>query len=313
MQTTAKSVINATTNETTHQVSEATAEKVFDVLTETDLNWSVFKEQLVSSQGFPTKSVGIFRSDTNAWLGTVSDKYTPYQNKDLVTTIVEAAEYIGIDIASGGTLRGGQKVFLQLELPSVHIGKSDVKRYITALNSHNGKSSVAFGSTNTVVVCQNTFYKAYRELPKFRHNTSAFERIKIAAKEMKNSIGEDVKLMQTFQLMSTLGIKDEVLEKVMKNTFKVDLNENPDNIHGKKLAKMETLADCIETEKNLEGNTLWGLFNGITRYTNHHAKHKGSNNDHLMTGKGYKQNLVAFNTIIEWVEKNTAEVAPVNI
>ena len=299
-------------NETTNQVSEATAEKVFDVLNETNLNWSVRKENLVSIQGHPTNSVGIFRSDNNAWLGTVSPKYTPYQNSELVTTIVEAADYIGIEVASGGVLKNGQKVFLQLGLPEVHIGKSGVKRYITALNSHNGKSSVAFGSTNMVVVCQNTFYKAYRELPKFRHNTSSFEKIKIAAKEMKNSISEDVKLMQTFQLMSALDMKDEVLESVMKNVFKVDLNQNIDEVHGKRKDKMEKIAGAIEIEKNLEGKTLWGLFNGITRYTNHIGSHRGTKLDHLMTGRGYKHNLVAFNTIVDWIEKNTAETVPVN-
>lgn len=295
-----------------NQISDKTAEKVFDILTETNLNWSVRKEQLVSTSGFNTNSVGIFRSDNNQWLGTVSPKYTPYQNSELATTIIEAAEYIGIQVESGGVLKGGQKVFLQLQLPDVHIGNSDVKRYITALNSHNGKSSIAFGSTNTVVVCQNTFYKAYRELPKFRHNTSAFDKIKIAAMEMKNSIKEDVKLMETFQLMSSLGIKDEVLENVMKNTFNIDLNTDKDTIHGIKLAKTEKIAEAIEIEKNLEGNTLWGLFNGITRYTNHISTHKGTKNDHLMYGQGYSKNLIAFNTIVDWIEQNTAELVPVN-
>lgn len=299
--------------ENTFEVSEATAENVFESLEQTGLNWSVRKEGLISQSGLATQSVGIFRSDNNAWLGTVSPKYTPYQNKELVTTIVEASNYIGLNIASGGTLKGGQKVFIQLELPEEHIGNSGVKRYITALNSHNGKSSIAFGSTNTVVVCQNTFYKAYRELQKFRHTTSAFERIKLAVMEMKNTIKEDVKLMETFKLMSSLNIKDEVLEQVMKNTFKVDLNQSTDDIHGKRLDKMEKIANAIEIEKNLEGNTLWGLFNGITRYTNHTIKHKGTKADNVMMGEAYKHNLVAFNTIVNWIEQNTAETAPVNI
>lgn len=295
-----------------YQVSDKTAERVFDILEQTNLNWSVRKENLMSVNGHKTNSVGVFRSDNNDWLGTVSPKYTPYQNQDLVTTIVEAAEYIGIDVESGGCIKNGQKIFLQLALPEVHIGNSGVKRYITALNSHNGKSSIAFGSTNTVVVCQNTFYKVYRELPKFRHNTNAFEKIKLTVMEMKNSIKEDIKLMQTFQLMSSIGMKDEVLENVMKNTFNVDLNQNIDQVHGKRREKINKISQAIEVEKNLEGNTLWGLFNGITRYTNHMINHKGSKADNVMQGEAFKYNLLAFNTIVEWIEQNTAEVAPVN-
>jgi hypothetical protein len=113
--------------------------------------------------------------------------------------------------------------------------------------------------------------------------------------------------------MSSLGIKDDALEAVMKNTFNIDLNQSQDKMHGKKFNKIQKVAQAIEIEKNLEGNTLWGLFNGITRYTNHMITYKGTAADNIMQGQGYNYNLKAFNTIVEWIEKNTTETVPVNI
>jgi len=295
-----------------NQLSSGTPEKVFEVLTLTDLNWSVRKEKLVSVTGLQTPNMGVFRSDNNEWLGTVSDKYTPYQNHELVTTIVEASHQIGLDIAKGGCLKGGRNVFVQIELKKANIGKSEVKRYITAMNSHNGKSSVAFGSTNMVVACENMFYKVYKELQKFRHTKSTAEQIKLAVIELKNTINADVKLMQTFEMMASMKIEDEVVSNVMKNTFKIDMNKSHDELGKRKVERSEVIFNAIAKEKGLAGDSLWGLFNGITRYTNHDSKHKRNKTDHLMTGKGYKQNLIAFDTIVKWIEQNTTELAPVN-
>lgn len=289
------------------QVSEETANKVFDVLTETGLNWSVRKEELVTSSGLITPNAGIFRNDNNAWLGTVSKKYTPYQNQDLVTTIVEASEHIGLSIANGGALQNGKRVFVQLELRPEFIGNSEVKRYITALNSHNGLASIAFGSSNTVVACSNTFFKVYSELQKFRHHSNAHDKIKLAILELKNTIKEDVRLMETFKLMSSLPIQDEIVANVVKKCFSIDLDKNQSELTSRQIKKTETIISAIETEQKLEGNTLWGLFNGITRFTNHHSTSSINKQDYVMAGQGYITNLNGYNSIIDWIEKNTAQ------
>jgi hypothetical protein len=288
-------------------ISEETSQKVFEVLEKTNLNWSVRKEDLITQSGLQTPNAGVFRNDNDEWLGTVSKKYTPYQNAELITTLVEASDYIGLNIDKGGFLNNGKRVYVQLQLPDEYIGNSSVKRYITALNSHNGLSSIAFGSTNTVVKCSNSFLKVYNELEKFRHTSTANEKVKAAIMEMKNTIIEDNNLMETFKTMSTIDLKDEAMAKVMINCFAVDLDADKSKISSRKLKTIQTISNCIETEIKLEGNNLWGLFNGITRYTNHHATSLEKKNDYIMTGQGYITNVRAFNTIMDWISKNTAE------
>ena len=288
----------------TNPMSMQTADKVIDILEQTGLNWKVRKEDLVSTQGFETPSAGIFRSDTNQWLGTVSKKYTPYQKHELVTTIVEAGEHLGLSIAKGGLLGGGKRVYVQMELPSEHIGNSEIKRYVTALNSHNGFTSVAFGSTNTVVICDNTFHKVYGELQKFRHSTNAHDRIRTAILDLKLAANEDAKLMETFKFMSSIDLKDENIDTVMRKCFDLPLDYVAQSKSETK--KHANILEAIQTEIKLEGNTAWGLFNGITRYTNHYASKK-SKEEYVMGGMGYNTNMIAYDTIIDLLSKNTAE------
>ena len=45
--------------------------QVFELLEQTDLNWTVNKEQLFSAQGHETDSYGIFQNQTNRWLALI--------------------------------------------------------------------------------------------------------------------------------------------------------------------------------------------------------------------------------------------------
>ena len=69
---------------------------------------------------------------------------------------------------------------------------------------------------------------------------------------------------------------------------------------------LEKVNTARSTEIDLEGATLWGLFNGITRYTNHCSNTKNKE-EYIMTGGGYQTNLVAYETIMEWIDQNTAQ------
>lgn len=296
--------------------NEQTSEKVFEILEATGLNWTVNQIPLISKSedvklnNLATNSSGIFRNDNGSWLGTVSEKYTPYQNHQLAETIVMASEGFGLDVSRGGTLGGGRKVYLQTELKTEFIGKSDVKRYITALNSHNGTSSIGFGSSNTVVVCQNTFYKAYRDINKFRHTASASDRIKLAMLDLRRAIELDEKLMKNFKIMSETPLNDEIFANILKKCFDADKNAKTSDTSTQKVKQLQAVNTAISTELDLEGATLWGLFNGVTRYTNHYTKSKDKQ-EYVMVGGGYQTNLLAYEEIMAWIENNTVHAKEV--
>ena len=59
--------------------------RVKEILDQTNLNWSVRKEQLYTGGGIiiPNK-IAILREDTNDVLGDHTDNYYPYQNQELI-------------------------------------------------------------------------------------------------------------------------------------------------------------------------------------------------------------------------------------
>lgn len=295
-------------------------EKVFNLLYENKLAWEVTKRDLVAlpteDEVHPmdnepmanllyTESFGMFRNDTKKWLGTVGKIYEPYQNHEMASTILDAAEGLELDVTRGGELKNGALVYLQIGLTDETIGNSGLKRYITCLNSHNGSSSIGFGSTNTVVVCQNTFYKAYNGISRIRHTSNAKERVQHAMEEIKRSIGNDEALMTDFKRMADTKLEDEILQKVIAACFKADLDK--DKPSTRKVNQLSTVANDIATDVKIHGNNLWALFNGITRYTNHHDSVKADKKEEsIMSGSGYKKNLIAFDEIMDWIGERTA-------
>jgi phage/plasmid-like protein (TIGR03299 family) len=286
-------------------------EKTFDLLEATGLNWTVTKEQLSVNRPDGTKievpTFGIMKGDKH--LGSVGNRYTPFQNYQLAETIISATDEMNIETNRGGSLCDFSKVYLQAQLTNEQIGNSGVKRWITATNSHDGSSSIGFGSTNQVIVCTNTFHTAYKELNKFRHTISAADRIKVAIEQIKQSLLLDEQLMTNFKRMADLTIKDEMIEKVVKLLFKKEANEEQKDVSTRKINQINAFADSLSTSINEQGSTIWALFNAVTRYTNHVAAPKEENKklSYIMDGGGYATNNLAFDEIMLWVDKNTAK------
>lgn len=283
-----------------------TQEKVFATLQNTGTNWTVSKEPLTATKltdngviQLPTETFGIFRSDNNGWLGSVGNRYEAMQNHELADTIVGIQDRFGGKIR-GGDMQTGKKVYYQLSIADQTIGSDTLKRHITCLNSHDGSSSIGFGSTNTVVSCSNTFHHAMRDLSKFRHTASASERLAMAVEEFKRAMDADEQLMERFKRFTEVVIDKTILERVISNVFGVDgLNVKESEISTRKKNQISDFETALNKETTSKGGTLWGLFNAVTYYTNHLEKGKADEH-HLMFGSGYKKNLKAFNIIDQY-------------
>lgn len=291
-------------------------EKTMNLLERTGLNWEVKKERLFHETGIQTDFYGIFKyphaDDTipTTCFGTVKDRYRVFQNWELADTIVRATEGIGITTDKGGFLGRGEKVFLQAQLPDEFVGKSDVKRWVTVLNSHDGSSSIGFGSTNQVVVCSNTFHRAFKDVEKFRHTESAKDRIEVAIRQFRDTIEADRQMFQVFKRMSETAPNENIVEAIINKLFKIDTRTtNVAEVSTRKVNQLNQFAQAYSIERDLEGDTVWGLFNAVTRYTNHIAAPENPNKKeaYLMTGTGREINNMAYDTIVKWLDERTAK------
>ncbi len=282
-------------------------EKVFQVLEATGLNWTVNKKELVSVDGLNTESFGMFRNDNNQWLGTVGKRYEPYQNHKLVSNMVDITSAVDLDVTRGGVLAKGKKVFLQAKLPDDVVGNSGIKRWLTTTNSHDGTSAITLGYSNMVIACSNSFHAASKGSNRYRHTINAESNIQENVKQIKMTLANEMKLIETFKAMQSTDIKDEAIDKTVRALFTIGLDTNQDDISTRKRNQVETFSNNLVTEINTHGKTMWSLFNAVTRYTNHEASpiNDDAKNNYLMNGGGFKLNNIGYNEIMKFVDANT--------
>lgn len=281
-----------------------------DILNKHNLGWSVETEDLISKSGKATDKVGLFRSDNGLCLGTHSKRYIPCQNSELVKLIVYASEPIqdlSLDHTMGGTLQDGRKIFLQIPLPDTTIGNAHVKRMITALNSHDGKTAVALGTTQTVVSCQNTFFKAYRssDMSRVGHYSTMQKKLESLTNNLRYTIEKDQEQIEIFRKLHGTKITKADVEKMKSLVFNIPIN--PEEISTRKENLVKKFDTCLDAEFAAHGETAWGLFNAVTRYTNHHIRDYKSSQAKLtnvMIGTGAKINSMAYSFLLNNYSSN---------
>ena len=306
-----------------------TNEIIFEVLQSTGLNWNVNKETLTTESGIvvPNKFATV-RSDNSGVLGIVGDRYEILQNSDMAHTIYEAGAEVfdkdlnvshpwnnaqtlgGFGNFGGGSLRSGEKVFLQLQLPEAYIGKSGVKRFITITNSHDGSSSLGFGTTNQVVCCENTFAMAHKTLSKIRHTASMQERVDESVDNIRKMLGFEEKQMEIFNEASNRSFDRQHIQDIVKAVFGKDINSKQKEIATRTQNQMLVLSNDISTSIDEQGETLWALFNGVTRYTNHSRVSRDKDYS-LMFGADARINEQAYRTMLGWLKVDEKDLITV--
>lgn len=278
-------------------------EKVFELLEETETNWTANKIELIGFNKddglLSTDSFGIFKSSNDQWLGTVGKQYVAMQNAELAEVIIGLQDAFGGEVR-GGSMQDGKRIYYQNTLPDEFIAKDTLKRQITCLNSHNGSSSIGFGSTNTVVSCSNTFHKAMKDLSKFRHTLNASDRLKEAVIDYKKALMCDEELMNDFKRMSEVKLSPSIVDTVIENLFKID-KRDPTDFSTRKKNQILNFQKAAEREISEKGENIWGLFNAVTYFTNH-MEVTSKTDEHVMIGGGYKKNLMAYCVLANYAE-----------
>lgn len=301
-------------------------EVIFEVLQATGLNWSVKKESLKTESGLviPDK-VAAIRSDNGAFLGVVGDGYTHFQNAEMVSLVYDSGKEVfnselelkhpwnnsetlgSFGNMGGGSLKGGTRVFTQLELPTLYIGKSNVNRFISCTNSHDGTIALGFGTSNQVICCKNTFAIANRDLAKIRHTSSMQQRIDEAIKSLRKVLEFEDKQMEVFEIASNRAFDKKHIQEIVFSVFEVKVDSQKDEVSTRMKNQMEDFASDINQSIQEQGETLWALFNGVTRYTNHTQKTKDKDFG-LMFGNEAKINQRAYETMLSWLKEPSLEM-----
>lgn len=276
-----------------------------ELLVASKTDWTVEKKPLFGPDGEPTNGYGIFRSDNKKCLGLVGSKYTITQNHEILEMLMYAAGALNIPAVRGGTLGSGERIYYQFQLPEVTIGGSRNMRYLTGLTAHDGLTKIGFGATNVVVVCQNTFFQAFKDCEAVKHTPNHKEKLAGIIKSLRESISAEEFMVERMIKMSNVTVPTKITDDFLYEIIGGHMESTRSN------NRLNDLRAAMSTEYNTHGETAYGLFNAVTRFTNHMTTYKDidAKRKALMFGSGARINERAF----ELIEQKFVNSAPVEI
>jgi phage/plasmid-like protein (TIGR03299 family) len=254
------------------------SDAVATLLDKYGLRWSVSKQPLLLPSGSDTGFFGIVREDTQTTFATCKDGYVPYQNSELAELLHRISEKTGYEIHSGGMFNGGGKVYLQLstgnEINDIGKNRTKVKGYVTGINGHDGTTSLKWGEVNFTICCRNTFASASRTLKQSaRHTASIHDKVEQSIREISGIATAEKSIFDTFIKLSEIPVTKDNIAKIVREVTNVDItlsrNNAKDNTSQYSINRSQELLQSISSEMSSKGETLWGLFSGVTHYTSH--------------------------------------------
>lgn len=269
------------------------------------LDWRVNKIALFNQDATQVAPrLGIAREDTGEILGVVGYRYQPFQNDRMVEIVQRIADKAELDLATATVMNNGAKIALQLytdDYPGLGNNSGTIKGYITVINSHDGSTGLRFGNNLFDMWCKNQFYRIYNKLKgqfSFSHTTNINQMVDNALFEIDTLRQRQVNIVGNFFHMADVSVTNELINALTYRLTGVDRlakDFDPANYSPYKLNQDTELRHDIIEEMSYKGQTRWGLFSGVTKYTTHHMRaprrENGRDESKMFAGAGKWDNV----------------------
>ena len=204
--------------------------------------------------------------------GVFSPQYSPLQNRDkfkFADGLVANGEAV---FHSVGSLKGGAKTWMYLQLPSdLKVSDTDIlERGILITDSYDGSSSLGISFMSTRKLCCNTLRGLVGRGGQFRgkHTRNLMGRINEAREVMGLEEAYSQMLMRGIELMAQEAMNKAQLDEFLTNLFGVE--EDPEAVSARTRNQMDKVANLFYQGKGNHGETQWDALNAVTEFVDHH-------------------------------------------
>jgi phage/plasmid-like protein (TIGR03299 family) len=232
----------------------------------------------------------LFRSDTQAPLGLVSDGFKIVQPKETLEFFRDLVADMGMRLCTAGTLRGGSKFWAQADTGAADcvVGKDKIVGRVLVATACDGTMHTVVKNTAERVVCANTMAVALGEagsMVKISHRQrfdpaaakkelglvmNSFARFMKDARELSK---RDVSKKEATLFVAKLLVPATVGEDKMAEALK-------DATDSKGFRRIMDLFNGKGMGATLPGakDSAWGLLNAVTQFVDHEAPARTDSN-----------------------------------
>jgi phage/plasmid-like protein (TIGR03299 family) len=239
----------------------------------------------------------LYRSDTKAALGIVSNRYQVVQPHDVLEFFRDLVAGNDFKLHTAGTLFGGARMWALASIgESANIvGRDEVGGYLLLSTSADGTLATEARFTTVRVVCNNTLSMALKakdnNIVRLSHKT------KFDGQGMKDKLGiatgQFAQFIGAAKALSNVTMQDNKAKEFLQSLlFKPEIIEIEDQSTQvkNKISDILSLYQGRGMGSDMPGvrGTAWGLVNAVTEWEDHHNKARTADAklDSAFFGKG---------------------------
>lgn len=236
------------------------------------LTWDVVEQPIYTGANIDSLKViegqkAIVRTDNELVLATAKDSYHVMNNEAFIKIAETLKEYSGFEIEMYQEYNKGRKVlgYLKNSGETINIGGHKIEDYMLIGNSFDGSTSFFSGTVTELLRCSNQFGKISRH-SKIRHTVNSGNKVQEYLDTIKQYFAERNNMYSNFNRFGEKIVSEELFNKALNFILEID---NTKEISSRKENQKIALTTAIINESKDLGNNVWGLFNGVTKYTTH--------------------------------------------
>lgn len=224
----------------------------------------------------------LFRSDTGAPLGVVSDSYKVVQPREVLEFFREWADANACVIESAGVLFGGKRYFATAKMSDgVFVGEGDkVVPYVLLSTSADGSLATEGRITTVRVVCNNTLRLASKGASSFRVSHRTTFKAEECRSIIESAHEEFGAFMDMSRKLASIKVESRLAEDMttlLLTTPTRDADAARDSAGFTKIMSLfqgEGKGSTLETARE----TAFGWLNACTEYVDHHVRARSDEN-----------------------------------
>ena len=222
----------------------------------------------------------IYRNDTNAPLGVVTNRYKVHQPAEVLEFFNTLVQSAGFTLEVAGARKGGKRIWAlaNVNKEAVVLQDDAVRGYLLLSTSFDGSAATIGQFTSIRVVCNNTLSMADQEAAPSRvvltHGAEFDQSL------MRDRLGLVVSgfdgMMDKYRKLARQGISSEYANEFTNTLFPAAYNHQTNTFKEsrgfKRVLELFSGAGIGSNNQGVYG-TRWGLLNAVTQYIDHERGH----------------------------------------